>query len=270
MLQALHLAVWLVLYEYVLLAISRPLELPLGITAGLAAAAAIAALLGRIGASRWEPVSQVQRASYVAIGLESVTLLGAVGFVLMQFREAVPENADLRLLQSMALAQFISGIMIVPFLARTTGRLGAAHLRPLLAAVLYWAELVLVAALVCWVVSFFSELRFVTMFGYVGPVLAVGFQLAQRNVLIELMRIVQLGAGAAAALADQAQHDSDEQKTTGISTGDPGEHEGRAEQDGESPGRRGEEFGRDRDGGNGEDQASQPGRPSQGDADRSR
>lgn len=228
-LKALHLAVWLVLIEYVLLAISRPLELPLAIAATLAGIAAVVGLLGRFGAMRWEPARQSQRALFVGNTLEVFTLLGAVAFALMPLRPDLPEDADLRLLQWMALMQFVSGLMLVPFLARTTGRLGVLHLRPLLAAIIYWAEFVALAALVCWVVSFFSRWDFLTLFGHTGPVVAVGFQLAQRNVLIELMRLVELGEAAAAAQAasdgfEAAEH-SDTSPTDGHRNG-KAPHEG--------------------------------------------
>ncbi len=255
-LKALHLGVWLVLCEYVLLAISPPLELPLGITAAVATAAATAALLGRLGASRWEPRSQVQRATYTAIALEVFTLLGAGGFVLMQFRPAIPENAELRLLQVMALAQFVSGVMLVPFLARTTGRLGARRFRPLLAAVLYWAEGVILSALVCWGVSYFTEATFVTIFGYVGPILAAGFQLAQWNVLVGLMRLVQHGADAAATIVEATRRGE-----AGSATGGPrDEPRGASEQapddqPGGLRGRRGLDPGPGDDGAQGEDPA---------------
>jgi len=204
-LKALHLAVWAVLLEYVLLAVSRPLELSLSITASLAAFAAAVGLLGRVGAMRWEPARQSQRALLLGTMLESFTLLGAAAYVLMQFRPELPADADLHLLQWMALMQLVSGVMLVPFMARTTGRLGALHLRPLLAAILYWAEFVALAALVCWGASFFVRWDFLTLFGSVGPVIAVGFQLAERNVLVELMRLVQLGETAAATMAAEAR-----------------------------------------------------------------
>lgn len=213
-LKALHLAVWLVLLEYVLLAISRPLELPLGFVAILAGVAAVVSLLGRIGAMRWEPARQSQRALFVSNTLEVFTLLGAIAFGLMALRPDLPEDADLLLVQWMALMQFVSGLMLVPFLARTTGRLGVLHLRPLLAAIIYWAEFVALTALVCWVVSLFSRWDFLTLVGYAGPVVATGFQLAQRNVLIELMRLVEIGSAAAAAQAAEDGSDTVESAAT--------------------------------------------------------
>lgn len=237
-LKALHLAAWLVLFEYILLAVSVPLELPLAIAAGFAAAAAIVGLLGGIGAMRWEPAKQTQRAMSLATALEAAALVGAVTFMVMQFRQDVPELADLRMLQVVALVQFVAGIMVVPFLARTTGRLGALHLRPLLAANLYWAEFVALAALVCWGLSFFTQWSFVTLFGHVGPVIAVGFQLAQRNVLIELMRLVSLGSDAAAALVAEGNetktHEQPALTADDVRNSEPGEDEV-AERDGEAP-----------------------------------
>lgn len=131
-LKALHLAAWLVLFEYILLAVSVPLELPLAIAAGFAAAAAIVGLLGGIGAMRWEPAKQPQRAMSLATALEAAALVGVATFMVMQFRQDVPELADLRMLQVVALVQFVAGIMVVPFLARTTGRLGGVAPAPTL------------------------------------------------------------------------------------------------------------------------------------------
>ena len=235
-LKALHLAVWLVLLEYVLLAISLPLELPLAIAAAFAAAAASVGLLGRIGAMRWEPAKQSQRAMSLAIGMEAVALAGVTAYVVTLFRQDLPEHTDLRLLQTVALAQFVSGVMVVPFLARTTGRLRAMHLRPLLAANLYWAQFVMLAALVCWGASFFTRWSFITLFGYVGPVIAVGFQLAGRNVLIELMRLVQIGSDAAASLAAEDRVlDAHEQEPEQAPAATDGEHDQEASGADETP-----------------------------------
>ena len=192
-LAAINLGVWLVLLEFIVLVVSRPLEMHLGFAAALAGAASLLAILSRLGALRWEPPGQRQRSLGFSILLEAVSLLGVIAFVAMQFRAGLPPGSELALLQSVALAQFVSGVMIVPFLARTTGRLGAVLFQPLLRAVLYWAEFVLVGAVACWVASFFTESTFVVLFGYVGPILAVGFQLALRNLLVELLRIVRLG-----------------------------------------------------------------------------
>ena len=186
-LTALNLTTWLVLLELVALIVSRAMELSWATVAALAAGAVALGVLSRWAAIRWEPAEQPKRALQMSLFVETVCLIGVVALIYALIRNQASDIVDGWLIDSIALGQFASSVMLLPFLARTTGRLGAMQLVPLIKAIIYWAQFVLLGALVCGVVSIFSEASFATMFGYAGPILACGFLLALRNLLVELL-----------------------------------------------------------------------------------
>ncbi len=190
-LSAVNLTSWLVLFALVLLAVARPLEMSFLPVALLAGAAAVLGPLSRWAALSFEPPGQSKRSLSLALLLDLAALLGLATYAILRTRGEHGEDLHERLLQSVVLAQFLAGVMLIPFLARTIGRLGAVQLVPLLKALVYWVEILVFGALACGIASLFTESRFISLFGYVGPILACGFQLALRNLLVEVLHCLK-------------------------------------------------------------------------------
>ncbi len=190
---------WLVLAELVWLLVSQPLELGLIPLAMTAAVTAVLGCLGRLWAIRWLTGGTRKRALGLALLLEILALLGVGAYLGMKLRGVIAAETELQILQAVVLAQFMSGVLAIPLLARTVGRLGAVQLIPLLRALLYWAEFVGLGALGCWIASFFTEVTFRVMFNYVGGILASGYQLALRNLLVDLLATIAAISSSAPA-----------------------------------------------------------------------